>query len=115
MLGVQFAPQNKAKVEAAFRDEMGKLINEGFPAAEVAAAKSGYAQVKQLTRSNDARLAATLATHLFVGRTFAWDDALDKKMQTLTITDLQAVMKKYLDLSSFTVVNAGDFAKAASK
>ena len=111
----QFAPQNKAKVEAAFRDEMGKLINEGFPAAEVAAAKSGYAQVKQLTRSNDARLAATLATHLFVGRTFAWDDALDKKMQTLTITDLQAVMKKYLDLSSFTVVNAGDFAKAASK
>ena len=99
----------------AFRDEMGKLINEGFPIAEVAAAKAGYAQVQQLSRSNDARLAATLATHLFAGRTFAWNEAQDKKMQTLKPADVQAVMKKYLDLASFTIVNAGDFAKSAGK
>ena len=111
----QFAPQNKAKVEAAIRDEMGKLINEGFPIAEVVAAKAGYAQVQQLARSNDARLATTLATHLFVGRTFAWNDALDKKMRTLKAADVQAVMKKYLDPAGFAVVNAGDFAKTASK
>ena len=111
----QFAPQNKAKVEAAFRDEMGKLTREGFPVAEVAAAKSGYAQVQQLSRSNDARLAATLATHLYLGRTFAWNDALDKKIQALNPADVQAAMRKYMDLASFTIVNAGDFAKAGGK
>jgi zinc protease len=111
----QFAPQNKAKVEAAFRDEMAKLTNEGFPDVEIAAAKSGYAQVQQLARSNDARLAAALATHLFVGRTFAWNDALDKKVQALKPADIQAVMKKYLDLATFTIVNAGDFAKSVGK
>ncbi|MEO8104063.1 MAG: pitrilysin family protein, partial [Betaproteobacteria bacterium] len=112
---VQFAPQNKAKVEAAFRDEMARLIGEGFPAAEVAAAKSGYAQVQQLTRSNDAKVAAALASHLFVGRTFVWNAARDKKIAALTPADLQAVMKKYLDPANFTIVNAGDFAKGASK
>ena len=111
----QFAPQNKAKVEAAFRDEMGKLTRDGIPADEVAAAKAGYAQVKQLARSNDARLAAALANHLFVGRTFAWNEALDKKVQSLQPGDVQAAMKKYLALAGFSIFNAGDFAKATGK
>ncbi|MBL0123947.1 MAG: insulinase family protein [Betaproteobacteria bacterium] len=111
----QFAPQNKAKVETAFRDEMARIANEGFLAAEVAAAKSGYAQVQQLSRSNDARLAAALATHLFVGRTFAWNAALDKKVQVLKPADVQAAMKRHLDLANFTIVNAGDFAKSTGK
>ncbi len=111
----QFAPQNKAKVEAAFRDEMAKLTSEGFPVAEVAAAKAGYAQVQQLNRSSDAKLAATLVSHMIDGRTFAWDDAMDKKMQTLKPVDVQAVMRKYLDLATFSTVNAGDFAKSAAK
>jgi zinc protease len=111
----QFAPQNKAKVEAAFRDEMSKLLRDGFPEAEVAAAKSGYAQVQQLARSNDAGLAARLAAHLFVGRTFAWNAALDRKIQALTPAEVQTVMKKYFDPANFTVINAGDFAKTAKE
>lgn len=111
----QYAPQNKAKVEAAFKDEMGKLIAEGFPVAEVASAKSGYAQSQQLARASDAQLAAALATHLYLGRTFAWNAALDKKVQDLKPADVQTVMKKYLGLGGFTLVNAGDFAKPAGK
>ena len=112
---VQFAPQNKARVEAAFKDEMAKLISDGFPKAEVAAAKSGYAQAIQLARSNDEQLAAGLSNHLFTSRTFAWNAALDRKVQQLTPANVQAVLKKYLGLSGFTMVNAGDFAKPASK
>lgn len=109
----QYAPQNKAKVEAAFRDEMTRLAADGFPPAELDAAKSGYAQAQQLARSSDLQLAAALSTHLFVGRTFAWDAALDRKVQALKPADVQAVLKKYLDLGGFTIVNAGDFAKSA--
>jgi zinc protease len=111
----QYAPQGKARVEAAFRDEMSALLNAGFTSAEVASAKSGYAQVQQLNRSSDASLAQTLAQHLYRGRTFAWDAALDKRVQALKPIEVLAAMKKYFDLANFAVVNAGDFAKADAK
>ncbi len=109
----QYAPQNKAKVEAAFRDEMGKLVMEGFATSEISNAKSGYAQAQQLARSNDGRLAANLATKLYLGRTMNWDAALDKKVEMLKATDIQAAIKKYLDAGQMTIVNAGDFVKSA--
>ena len=111
----QYAPQGKARVEASFRDEMSTLINDGFPAAEVASAKSGYAQSQQLGRSSDAQLAQALASHLYRGRTFAWDAALDRQVQALNASNLQAAMKKYFDLANFTIINAGDFVKPAAK
>ena len=111
LVAAQYAPQGKARVEAAFRDEMTTIINSGFSIAELASAKSGYAQSQQLARSSDAGLATTLAQHLYRDRTFAWDAALDKKVQALKLADIQVAVKKYFDLSGFTVVNAGDFAK----
>ena len=102
-------------MEASFRDEMSTLINDGFPAAEVANAKSGYAQSQQLVRSSDARLAQILAQHLYQGRTLAWDAGIDRQIQALKPTEIQAVMKKYFNLANFTIINAGDFAKAATK
>jgi len=111
----QFAPQNKTRVEAAFRDEMAGLLREGFTAAELASAKSGYAEVQQLNRSSDSQLAAALAMHLYLGRTFAWNDALDRKVQSLAPAEIQAALKKYLDPANFTIVNAGDFARPAGK
>ena len=115
LVAAQYAPQGKARVEAAFRDEMTTIINSGFSIAELASAKSGYAQSQQLVRSSDAGLATTLAQHLYRDRTFAWDAALDKKVQALKLADIQAAVKKYFDLSGFTVVNAGDFAKPAAR
>ena len=115
LVAAQYAPQGKARVEAAFRDEMTTIINSGFSIAELASAKSGYAQSQQLARSSDAGLATTLAQHLYRDRSFAWDAALDKKVQALNLADIQAAVKKYFDLSGFTVVNAGDFAKPAAR
>ena len=114
-VSAQYAPQGKARVEAAFRDEMSILINTGLPATEVASAKSGYAQSQQLARSSDEGLAQTLAQHLYRGRTFAWDAALDGRVQALKPIDIQLVIKKYLDLANFTIINAGNFAKQPAK
>ena len=111
----QYAPAGKARLEASFRDEMSTLIDNGFPVVEIASAKSGYAQSQQLTRSSDARLAQILAQHLYQGRTLAWDAGIDRQIQALKPTEIQAVMKKYFNLANFTIINAGDFAKAATK
>jgi zinc protease len=109
----QYAPQNREKVISAFKDEMMKLTKEGFPAAELDASKSGYAQSQQLARANDAQLAATLASQLFLGRDMKWHAALDKKFDALKVADVLAAMQKHLKLDQMTVVNAGDFAKPA--
>jgi zinc protease len=109
----QYAPQNREKVVAAFKDEIMKLTKEGFLAVELDASKSGYAQSQQLSRASDARLAATLTSQLFLGRDMKWYTALDKKVEALKVADVLAAMKKHLNLDQMTVVNAGDFAKPA--
>jgi zinc protease len=111
----QYAPQNRERVVAAFQDEMASLIKNGFTADEIAAAKSGYEQAQQLLRANDARLARSLTTHLFLGRTYEWEAALERKVKALTPSEIQAALRKYLAPENMTLVNAGDFAKSAAK
>ena len=52
------APQNVAKVEAAVKEELDKAVKDGFTAEEVAAAKSGWLQSRNVGRSTDGALAA---------------------------------------------------------
>ncbi len=111
-VSAQYAPQGRARVEAAFRDEMAGLIKGGFLPAEFAAAKSGYAEVQKLNRASDEGLVQILARQLYYGRSFAWEAALDQKIAALNAAQITTVMQKYFDLANFTVVNAGDFAKS---
>ena len=55
------APQNGAKLEAAFREELARALKAGFTPEEIAAAKSGLMQTRQLQRAQDNSLASTLA------------------------------------------------------
>ncbi|MEA2238645.1 MAG: zinc protease, partial [Thermoanaerobaculia bacterium] len=109
-----YAPQNAAKLETAFKEEVDKAVKEGFTAAEIAEAKKGLLEARKLGRAQDAGLSRTLATELFTNRTLAWDAALDKKISDLTAEQVNAAMKKWIDPSKITIVKAGDFAKAAA-
>ena len=68
-----YAPQNEAKLEAAFQEELARVLKDGFEAKEIAEAKSGWLQSRQVARAQDAQLARTLATDLYIQRTLAWD------------------------------------------
>ena len=46
-------PEKAAKVEAAFKDEIAKVVSSGFSAEEVASAKNALMQERQLGRSQD--------------------------------------------------------------
>lgn len=107
------APQNIAKVEAAFKDELDKALKAGFSTQEVTAAKSGALQKLQQSRAQDGNLAGNWADKLFVGRTFAWSKAFEEKLGVLKADDLAAALRKYIDPARITHVKAGDFVKAA--
>ncbi len=110
-----YAPENAAKLETAFREEIDRVLKDGFAADEVAQAKTGFLQSRQVSRAQDARLAGTLASYLYFGRTLAWDAALEDKVNALTPAQIHDALKRFLDPAKLTQVKAGDFAKAAAK
>lgn len=109
------APQNTARVEAAAREEIARAREQGFTAEEVKRATAGLLQERELSRAQDAALAGKLASYRFLGRTVAWDADLEEKIRSLTPEQVSAAMRRYVDLARFTVVKAGDFAKAAAR
>ena len=107
-----YAPQNGQKLQTAFKEEINKVVTEGFTADEVEAAKKGWLLSRQRNRGQDNALAGTLTNYLFLNRTFAFDDELDKKVQSLTPEQVNAAMKKYLAPDKISIFVAGDFANA---
>lgn len=107
-----YAPQNAEKLEQAFKEELEKVAKEGFTAEELKAAKSGYLQSRQVSRAQDASLAATLSNNLYLNRTMDWEADFEKKVEALTPADVKAAAAKYFDYSKITVIKAGDFEKA---
>ncbi len=105
-------PQNAPKVEASFKDELKKIIDQGYTAAEVEAAKKSWAQGRQVSRANDGELIGRLTNGLYFGRTLAFDAEMEAKVKALTPEQIQAAMKKLLDLDGLSYVRAGDFKKA---
>ena len=107
-----YAPENAEKLEAAFREEITKVVTEGFTKEEIAAAKSGWSQSRTVGRAQDGGLAGTLNHYLFIDRDLLWDEAFEKKVMALTPEQINSAMKKYVTLEKMNIIKAGDFAKA---
>ncbi len=110
-----YAPENADKLEAAFKDELAKLLKDGFTAQEIEEAKKGFIQRGQLSRAQDRELSGRLNNYLFLNRTIAWDAELESKIQSLTAEQINQAMRKYLTPDNITIIKAGDFAKAKEK
>ena len=110
-----YNPENAEKLEKAFREEMDKVVKDGFTADEIKAARSGLLQSQMVSRAQDAGLSGTLNTNLYLNRTMNWDADFEKKMESLTPEQVNAAMKKHIDPSKISIIKAGDFAKAAKK
>ena len=106
-----YAPENVTKLEAAFKEEIQKIITEGFTTQEIEEAKKGFMLSRQRLRAADTNLANSLANYLFLGRTFAWDADYEKKVLALTPEQINAAMKKYMTPDKISIFKAGDFAK----
>jgi len=104
-----FAPQNRAKVEAAFREEVSRALKDGFSAQEVAEGQRGQLSFRRLSRAQDGTVAASLANNLYLGRSFAVSAQVDAALAKLTPEQVNAALRKYLKPESFVFIFAGDF------
>ncbi len=105
------APENAPKVEASFKDELKKILSEGFTAEEIEAGKKSWLQSRQVSRENDDELVQRLVSRAYERRTMAFDAELEEKVKALTPEQVRAAMAKYLDPAGLTYMRAGDFRK----
>jgi len=105
-----YAPQNVRRLETAFREVIDSVVQYGFTATEVAQAKDGWRQSREVGRAQDQQLVGTLASYLYIGRTLAYDADLERRVAALTPDAINAAMRKYLIPGKIVVVKAGDFA-----
>lgn len=65
---------------------------------------------RQLSRAQEPNLAADISGKLYFDRTFEFDAALEQRVKNLTVDEVNAAVRRYLDPERITVVKAGDFA-----
>jgi zinc protease len=110
-----YAPENAARLTQAFNEEIARALKSGVTAEELSKAKNGWLQEYAQERSNDDELASQIASRREYDRTFTYDAKLEGKVKAVTIDQVNAAIRKYLVPGSFTIVRAGDFAKAKAK
>ncbi len=103
------APQNTAKVESSFVDELRKTLKTGFTSDEVATAKKAYRDERIVSRSQESGLARTILAHEQYDRTMKWDQELDARIEALTPDQINAAFRRNIDPDALSIVKAGDF------
>jgi zinc protease len=104
-----FAPQNRARVEDAFREEVMRALKDGFSAAELEEGRRGLLNFRRLSRAQDGTVAFALANNLYLGRTFAVSARVDAALARLTLAEVNAALRKYIRPDEFVAAFAGDF------
>jgi len=104
-----FAPQNRQKVETAFREELARAVKDGFTAQEVADGVRGLLSLRRLSRAQDGAIASALGNNLFLGRTFERSAEVDRALEALTVAQVNAALRKYIRPDALVSGVAGDF------
>jgi len=106
------APENVERVEAALREEIQRVLDAGFTEDDLALAKLGYLQSRELARAQDGSLVSMLTQGLYFDRTLLWEAEFEERIQDLTVEGVNAAVRRHLDLNKMTFVKAGDFSGA---
>lgn len=111
-----YAPQNVDKVVTGFKEELAKLLADGVTQEEVEQARQGWLREQQQQLANDNEVAGTLVAHRRWDRNYtSYDGKLAAQIGKLTVADVNAALRKYLDPSKTFIVRAGDFEGAKKK
>ncbi|MEO6278957.1 pitrilysin family protein [Roseateles sp.] len=109
-----FAPENRARVEAALNDELARFVRDGITQAELDTAKRAMKAQSDTWRSDDSAVAGAIAGHLELGRQFKWNADLDARGEALTLGEVNAAIKRWIDPAKANWSWAGDFDKKAA-
>lgn len=109
-----FAPQNRDRMEVLVKEELQRVLQEGFSEAEVSEGKKGLLQSRHVARTQDGAVAGRLATLLYLGRTLRWDEDQDRRIASLSARDVVEAVRRHIHPDKLSMVWAGDFRSVAA-
>jgi zinc protease len=92
-----------------------KALKTGITEEELATYKKGHANEVAQSRADDARLAGSIVTLKIAGKDFSLWNQLDAASEKLTVEDVNAALKKYVDPSKMGTIQVGDFEQKKEK
>lgn len=108
--GAMAAPKNIDRLQESLRDELDRLLRDGFTDEQLKTYRQGFLQGRSQSRANESNLAALLLSRRNVGRTMAYEQTLDERIAALTVEDVNRALRKYIDPKRLVIARAGDFA-----
>jgi zinc protease len=110
-----YAPQNLAKLKAGVQEELSKFVKDGVTAEELVDAKKGWQEERKIGRAQDRALAASHVAQTAANRTMRFVEKLDAQIESTTLDEVNAAIRKHLEFHKFLNIYAGDFAKHGGK
>jgi zinc protease len=104
-----YAPQNQPKVELALKEEVARALKDGFTQAELDAGRTSVLNQRRLGRAQDAAVVGALGSNLYLQRSFALHQQNDDRIAALTLDQVNAALRRYIDPAAWAVMWAGDF------
>lgn len=105
-----YAPENAAKVQTGFKEEIERFIKDGITEEELKVAITSWVQGENVSRAKDNELSGLINNNLYYDRDMMFHKEIEDKITALTVADVNKVIKKYFKtLDKWTVVSAGDF------
>ncbi len=105
-----YAPENAAKVQRGFSEEIERFIKDGITEDELKVAVNSWVQGENVSRAKDNELSSTINNNLYYDRDMMFYKNIEDKVTRLTVDDVNKVIKKYFKtFDDWTVINAGDF------
>jgi zinc protease len=108
-----FAPENRAKVEQGFAEELARFVKDGITPVELETAKKAMRAASNTWRANDGSVAGAWAGHLERKRSFKWNADLDARGDALTLDQVNSAIRKWIEPAKVNWSLAGEFDKAA--
>jgi zinc protease len=105
-------PGNINRVDRSVAEVLGKALKDGVDPAHLKAAQKGYVEEAKVGRSRDDQLVSTLASYLYLDRTFQYDADLEGRIARMTVEEVNAALRRYIDPRRLVIIRAGDLEKA---
>ncbi|HEY7309068.1 MAG TPA: pitrilysin family protein, partial [Gemmataceae bacterium] len=104
-------PKNIDKLDKTMLEELDKMRKEGVTRMELDEAKKAYLAWLKQQRGSDGALASTLLSQLNAGRSIAYYGELEKKIDALTVEEVNSAFRNHIDPKKLVIIRAGDFKK----
>lgn len=103
------APQNVEKVVAAYKEEVNKVLSNGFTQKELTDAVAGELESMKSKWSKNSYVLSVLNEAQKYNKNLDWYQQWEMQLMQLTVDDINRAFKTYLVPAEFNVFSAGDF------